>query len=220
MFNNLDKKVLMGFITAGENGLSNMLDDLLAMEKEGFSVIELSLPFSDPAAENEEVQKNSLRSLEEGCTSDFVFDQLIESKNTRSLPLVLNLYLNTAYRYGYEKFMLKAKEAGISALIVQDLPFEEKEELAKVAREYDIAVISNIMPAPEDRVRKIAKNAEAFIALTLPQASREQVETYIRLIREESNLAILLTLDEASKDTLEEIPSDLAGIRVRRVCYK
>ena len=72
-------------------------------------------------------------------------------------------YLNVLFKYGYDKFLQNAKDAGISGVIVPDLPYEEKDELQSVAEKYDIDVISLIAPTSEDRIKMIASDAKGFI---------------------------------------------------------
>ena len=72
-------------------------------------------------------------------------------------------YLNPVFHYGFERFCRRCAEAGISGLIVPDLPFEEKEELAPVCRSCGIELISMIAPTSEERIRRIAAEAEGFL---------------------------------------------------------
>jgi len=45
-----------------------------------------------------------------------------------------------------KSFLKRCGETGIDALIVPDIPFEEKEELAPFCKEYDVRFISMIAP--------------------------------------------------------------------------
>lgn len=72
-------------------------------------------------------------------------------------------YLNVLFKYGYDRFLQNASDAGISGVIIPDMPFEEKDELQSVAKNYGIEVVSLIAPTSEDRIKMIAKNAEGFI---------------------------------------------------------
>jgi len=54
-------------------------------------------------------------------------------------------------------------ETVVDALIVPDLPYEEKEELAPSCRKYGISLISMVSPTSEKRIRMIAKEAEGFV---------------------------------------------------------
>ena len=59
--------------------------------------------------------------------------------------------------------MKRCVECGIAGVIVPDLPFEEKEELAESCREYGVELVSLIAPTSHDRIRMIAKEAEGFL---------------------------------------------------------
>jgi tryptophan synthase alpha chain len=72
-------------------------------------------------------------------------------------------YLNVLFKYGYDRFLQNAVDAGISGVIIPDLPFEEKEELQSVAKKYGVEVVSLIAPTSEDRIKMIASEAEGFV---------------------------------------------------------
>ena len=64
---------------------------------------------------------------------------------------------------GETRLDLVKKNVGIFKSIIPDMPFEEKEELHKVAKNYGIEVVSLIAPTSEDRIKMIASDAEGFI---------------------------------------------------------
>ena len=51
----------------------------------------------------------------------------------------------------------------MDAIIVPDLPFEEKREAEEVAERFGVDVISLIAPTSRERIRLIAKEAKGFI---------------------------------------------------------
>ena len=220
------KKVLMGFLTAGENGLNRMALDLAEMEKEGFDIIELGMPFSDPAAEGKEIQENNIASLKEGCTADVIFDELEETRDQRRSLLVLNLYMNTAYRYGFDPFLERCQRAGVDGLIVQDLPFEERDELESVADGYGIPVISIVAEAPDARIRKIARKAKGFLCISPSVGRNNQAERKERLlhmqevIRKENPLPVIIGSDAAGAEEISALETIGDGVRVRHQVYK
>ena len=79
------------------------------------------------------------------------------------IPLVFMGYANSLYKYGYERFCAKCQEIGIDGLIIPDIPYEEKDELAPIAEKYGMYLISMIAPTSEKRIRMIAKEAKGFI---------------------------------------------------------
>lgn len=156
-------KAFIGFVTAGDPDMETSEQIMLRMAKGGCDLIEIGIPFSDPIAEGPVIQEANLRSLSQGTTTDKVFELTKKVSAQIDTPLVYMTYLNVLFKYGYEKFLQKAKDAGISGVIIPDMPFEEKEELQSVAKNYNIDVISLIAPTSKDRIKMIAAEAEGFV---------------------------------------------------------
>lgn len=156
-------KAFIGFVTAGDPDLDSSLEIMTAMANGGCDLIEIGIPFSDPIAEGPVIQEADLRSLAQGTTTDKVFELTKKLSSRVDTPLAYMTYLNVLFKYGYDKFLQNAKDAGISGVIVPDLPYEEKDELQSVAEKYDIDVISLIAPTSEDRIKMIASDAKGFI---------------------------------------------------------
>ena len=160
-----DKKAYVGFLTAGDPSLEKTEEFIIEMEKAGASVIEIGIPFSDPIAEGPIVQDANVRALSVpgGCTTDMVFDMVERVSKKVSVPLIFLTYLNPVFTYGYEKFCAKCKETGVSGVIIPDMPFEERQELEPVMKEYGIELVSLVAPASDERIKMIAKNATGYI---------------------------------------------------------
>jgi tryptophan synthase alpha chain len=138
---------------------------IIEMEKAGAALIEIGIPFSDPIAEGPVIQDANVRALSApgGCTTDMVFDMVARVSKKVSVPLVFLTYLNPVFKYGYERFCKKCEESGISGIIIPDMPFEEKSELAPIAAQYNVDIISLIAPTSADRIQMIAKEAAGYI---------------------------------------------------------
>lgn len=156
-------KAFIGFLTAGDPNLEATKEIIKKMAAAGCDLVEIGIPFSDPIAEGPVIQNANIRALKNHVTTDDVFQMVNELKDEVEIPMVFMTYLNVLFKYGYDKFLKKAKDCGISGVIIPDLPFEEKEELQSVADKYDIEVVSLIAPTSEDRIKTIAKNAKGFI---------------------------------------------------------
>lgn len=160
------KKAFIPFITAGDQGIDTTEKYIRTMAKAGASLIEIGIPFSDPVAEGPVIQVASERALSTGVTTDDIFDmvkRLHTGTELLTIPLVFMTYLNPIYVYGVESFMTRCEEVGIQGIIVPDCPLEEKQELAHQAKAHGIAVISLIAPTSEQRIEKIASQAEGFV---------------------------------------------------------
>lgn len=75
------------------------------MAEAGADIIELGIPFSDPTAEGPVIQKANMRALENGITTDKVFDMVKEIRKDVKIPLVFMTYANVVFSYGIERFM-------------------------------------------------------------------------------------------------------------------
>lgn len=156
-------KAFIGFVTAGDPDMETSEKIMLKMAQAGCDLIEIGIPFSDPIAEGPVIQEANLRSLSQGTTTDKVFELTERVSKQIDIPLVYMTYLNVLFKYGYDRFLQKAVKAGISGVIIPDLPYEEKDELQSVAEKYGVEVVSLIAPTSKDRIKTIAKDAKGFI---------------------------------------------------------
>ena len=153
----------IGFLTAGDPTIDKTVEYILAMEEAGCDLIEIGIPFSDPMAEGVVIQDANVRALKHNTTTDDVFDIVRRVREKTDVPLVFLTYINPVFFYGYEKFFKKCSELGVDGIISPDLPYEEKGEIADIAKSNDIDVISLIAPTSKERIQKIANDASGFI---------------------------------------------------------
>lgn len=156
-------KAFIGFLTAGDPTVEKTVEYILAMEKAGCDLIEIGIPFSDPMAEGVVIQEANVRALEQGTTTDDVFEIVRRVREKTDVPLVFLTYINPVFFYGYEEFFKKCSEYGVDGIISPDLPYEEKGEIADIAAANDVDVISLIAPTSKERIQKIAADATGFI---------------------------------------------------------
>ena len=159
-------KAFIPFISAGDHGIENTERYIRVMVKAGADMVEIGIPFSDPTAEGPVIQEASTRALSTGVKINDIFDmvrRLRTGEDAVTIPLVFMTYLNPIYVFGREKFFTLCEEVGISGVIVPDMPFEEKGELASIANKHGVEVVSLIAPTSENRIEMIAKDAEGFV---------------------------------------------------------
>ena len=163
VFNTPNKKAFIAFLTAGDPNADCTVEYILEMERAGADLIEIGIPFSDPTAEGVVIQDANIRSLKNGMTTDGAFDIVRRVREKSQIPLAFMTYANPVFHYGYERFFDRCKELGVDAIIIPDLPFEEKLEMEKPANARDVALISMIAPTSESRIKQIASEAKGFI---------------------------------------------------------
>ncbi|MEG6616374.1 tryptophan synthase subunit alpha [Peptococcaceae bacterium 1198_IL3148] len=156
-------KAFIPFITAGDPSLEITEQLVLGMAEAGADLIELGIPFSDPVAEGQVIQHANIRALTAGVSVDKIFDMLKQIRKTCNVPIAFMTYTNPVFAYGADRFLQYCQATGVDALIVPDLPFEEKGELMPFCLQYGVSLISLIAPSSNNRIRMIAKEAQGFV---------------------------------------------------------
>lgn len=156
-------KAFIPFITCGDPSLAVTEQLVYALEEAGADLIELGIPFSDPTAEGPVIQEANVRALSGGITTDQIFDMVRRVRKRTQIPMVFMTYANVVFSYGTERFVRTAAEIGMDGLILPDVPFEEKQEFDTVCKEYGLDLVSLIAPTSNDRIARIAKEANGFV---------------------------------------------------------
>lgn len=156
-------KAFIPFITAGDPVLEVTEHLIIKMAEAGADLIEIGLPFSDPVAEGPVIQRADERALAAGTTTDQIFAMFRHLRQICEVPLAIMTYMNPVFTYGCERFMQSCQETGVDALIVPDLPYEEKAELLPFCERYGVSLISMIAPTSQDRIHMIAREARGFV---------------------------------------------------------
>ena len=156
-------KAFIPFVTAGDPDLETTEALVLAMAAEGADLIELGIPFSDPVAEGPVIQAADMRALAAGTTTDGIFALVRRLRARTQVPLAFMTYANPVFAYGAQRFLANCAQAGVDALIVPDLPFEEREELLAPCDAHGVALVSLIAPTSKERIATIAREARGFL---------------------------------------------------------
>jgi tryptophan synthase alpha chain len=160
-----NKKLLSIYFTAGYPKLDDTVEILQQLEKNGVDMVEIGLPFSDPLADGPTIQASSQKALENGMTTEILFQQLKDVRKTVSIPLIIMGYFNPILQFGVENFCEKCAEIGIDGLILPDLPLAEYEEhYSEIFKKYGLLNIFLITPqTSEERILQIDAASEGFI---------------------------------------------------------
>ena len=158
-----DDTAFIAFLTAGDPTIDKTVEFIFALEEAGCDLVEIGIPFSDPMAEGVVIQDANVRALKHNTTTDDVFDIVRRVREKSDIPLVFLTYINPVFFYGYEKFFKRCAELGIDGIISPDLPYEEKAEIADIANDNGVDVISLIAPTSKERIQMIANDASGFI---------------------------------------------------------
>jgi tryptophan synthase alpha chain len=161
------KAALMPYLTMGYPGRDSALSLVPALVEAGADLIELGIPFSDPLADGATIQAASQQALNNGVTLSLCLEQAaaLRARGVRA-PLVMMGYYNPILQMGVEEFAAQAAAAGVSGLIVPDLPPEEADGLRRAVRQQGIDMIFLVAPTSDDgRLRMVAEYSSGFLYL-------------------------------------------------------
>ena len=152
------------FITGGDPDLATTELLLIELAAAGADIIELGVPFSDPVADGEVIQRASERALRNGVTLRDSLACVARARERIDVPIVLFSYFNPLLQFGTDRLANEAKRAGIDAVLVTDLIPEEAQSWAETLYQHDLDPIFLVAPTTSDkRLARIAQQAGGFI---------------------------------------------------------
>lgn len=159
------KKLLSIYFTAGYPQLNDTVNIIKSLENNGVDMIEIGLPFSDPLADGPTIQDSSTAALKNGMSSELLFQQLANIRDTVNIPLIIMGYFNPMLQFGVEAFCKKCQEVGIDGLIIPDLPADVyNEQYRHIFETYGLINIFLITPqTSEERIQFIDSISNGFI---------------------------------------------------------
>jgi tryptophan synthase alpha chain len=153
-------KLLVPYVTGGLG--RDWADVVRACAAAGADAIEVGIPFSDPVMDGPTIQAASEAALAQGTNLDEILDVLrgIDA----GVPIVAMTYVNLVFHKGYERFAAEAVAAGVSGVILPDLPMEEMGEWEPSAVDAGIETVLLASPlTPDDRLAVLCERSKGFI---------------------------------------------------------
>ena len=96
LFSNNPSRLLSIYFCAGAPDPDGTADVIRTLAREGVSMIEIGIPFSDPMADGPVIQAAATQALRGGMTLEKLFSPLEGIRRDVDIPRVLMGYLNTA----------------------------------------------------------------------------------------------------------------------------
>ena len=181
--NNVNKLALMPFIMAGDPNLEITSEILLKLQEKGADLIELGIPYSDPLADGPIIQLSASRALKSGTTPKKVINLLESLKSEIHIPIILFSYFTPLLSFGFEEFCKMASHAGVSGLIIPDLPLEEAYKFSEIIAFYSMDLILLVAPTtPFERMKKISNKTRGFtylVSVTGVTGERNKMENRV-----------------------------------------
>ena len=157
-------KALMPFFTAGDPDLATTAALIRAADAAGAAVCEVGFPFSDPIADGPTIQASMQRALDGGVDVAGVFDTVRRLRSDVNIGLVAMVSYSIVHRWGLERFVNEAAEAGFDGFIFPDLSLEASGPARAAADAAGLTLSLLVAPTtPMDRAQQIAAACSGFV---------------------------------------------------------
>lgn len=169
-FHNLkqqNKCAFVAYICGGDPDYSTSLNIMKSLPDLGVDVIEIGVPFLDPAGDGPIIEIAAKRAIKAGMSLKKTLQMIDEfRKGNDQTPVILMSYFNPILKFGIDKFFFAAKKSGVDGILIVDLPLEEENEIIDEVNKNKLDLIRLIAPTTSiDRAKKILKNSSGFVYL-------------------------------------------------------
>lgn len=160
-----NRTALVPYFTAGDQGPALTVPLMRRLVASGADMIELGIPFSDPAAEGPVIQMACERALAHGVSLQDVLGMVEDfRREDDQTPVILMGYLNPVEVMGYANFAKAAKAAGVDGVLIVDMPPEEAEEPLSALRDEGLDLIFLAAPTSNsERLDRIGRASSGFV---------------------------------------------------------
>ncbi len=217
------RAALMPYLPLGFPTLDVSQELIAAAQEAGADMLELGVPFSDPLADGPVIQHATQIALQNGMTLAKCLQMVRTArKNGVKIPLTLMGYYNPILRFGVERFVQEACDAGADGLIVPDLPPEEADRLVLACAAKGLDLVFLAAPTSTDeRLRRIAAATHGFlylVSLTGVTGARDTLpaglEEFVRRTRDVTDKPLCIGFGISSAENARRVAALADGVIV------
>ncbi len=153
-------RAFVPYVTGGLAGVDAEL--LRGLEEAGADAIEVGIPFSDPVMDGPVIQEASRHALVDGATPSSVLGSIKEAG--LKVPVAVMTYANPVWHLGHGAFLDACVDAGVTGVIVPDLPVDEGRDWTAACRRVSVGSVFLAAPGTsDDRLRAIGDASRGFV---------------------------------------------------------
>lgn len=160
-----NKAGFVAYFMGGDPDYDTSLEIMKGLPGAGADIIELGMPFTDPAADGPVIELAGLRALKSKTNVKSILKMATTFRQDNdTTPIIVMGYANPIHHMGYAEFAQAAKTAGIDGAIIVDLPPEEDGDLRAAFDTHDLALIRLATPTTDDaRLPVVVKGTKGFV---------------------------------------------------------
>jgi len=149
----------------GQLARAKLPSDFQVAHVVALDLIELGVPFSDPAADGPVIQRAAERAIANGVGLSAVLDMVTEfRRNDLDTPVVLMGYANPIERMGQAEFAARAAAAGVDGVLVVDYPPNETSDFNAALQAHGVDMIFLLAPtSTPERIAQVAQVARGYV---------------------------------------------------------
>lgn len=210
---------ICAYLTAGYPELGEF-PELLRRVSAAADVVEIGVPFTDPMADGQTIQKASHQALMNGVNLDYIFETLGGAR--LEAPHLLMGYYNPFLAYGLHRIVEQMAMVGTSGLIVPDLPLEEGAELSASLESQGQGLVQLVAPTtPDERLARLAAASKGFVYAVTTKGTTggatafdADVLAYLDRVKAASPLPVLAGFGVREQSQVEALSGHVDGVVV------
>lgn len=212
------RAALIPYLTGGYPTLDGAADVGEAFVAAGADVLEIGVPFSDPLADGPTIQDTTTRAIENGADLRYCLD--LASRFAGRVPVVFLLYYNTIFARGADRFLDEAAEAGVSGLVIPDLPVDEAAPFAEACERRGVGFCPLVAPTSSaGRVGEAVALATGFVYCVsvagvtgVREGLPPKAVELLRRVRAETEVPVALGFGIGSPEAAAEAAAEADGV--------
>ncbi|MBO9578510.1 MAG: tryptophan synthase subunit alpha [Microbacteriaceae bacterium] len=155
---------MVGYLPVGYPTLQGSIDAAVALVDNGFTALELGVPYSDPVMDGPIIQEAANAALEGGFRLRHVFEATAAIRARTEAPIYVMTYWNPVLQYGVDRFADDFKAAGGTGLITPDITPDAAADWIAAGERTGLERVFLAAPtSTEERLRLIADASRGWV---------------------------------------------------------
>jgi len=159
-----DRAAFLPYLMAGLPDAGASVELFVALSEAGADGFEIGLPYADPLMDGSVIQAAGAAALAAGTTVATGLRVAGMVCERTGKPSAVMTYVNPVLSIGLDGFFGRVSEAGVSALIVADLPVDEAAPFVEAGAARGVGMVLFAAPTTsDDRLQAVVDAGPAFI---------------------------------------------------------
>lgn len=214
------RAALVVYLTAGYPDRTTSKACFEAAVDAGADVLEVGLPFSDPMMDGPVIQQANQHVLESGL--DVAGQLELAASLEVDVPRLAMTYVTIADTRGYRRFAAEAAAAGLSGVILPDLPAPEAGDWLQAAAEQGLAtVFLAASVSTDERLDELVACSTGFVYATgllgvtgVKQVAQDDARQLVARVRTRTDTPVAVGIGVRDRESAAAVASYADGVIV------